>query len=517
MRSFEIPFAVPTLLSVLLLAAPAVAQPAQAPDQDDVEIEIEAEDSPPPSPVAPPPVAAAPNDAERQALVATVARLEARLAELEARSSDRGDRSPSDSASEEQDPSRSTTRASGVTDTASSEADETRPWWERANLRVSGYLQAQLEGSQLSQDELAPGGASLNFDRFVLRRGRIRVDARYRYASAAIEIDGSTTRGAFLSLRRAEASFFYPAADENAVPLVMATVGLSEIPFGGELREVNRLRYFMERSAASLAFFRGEPDVGARVSGGVGPFRYVFGVMNGLPLDDRPGAPSVDFTRAKDIVGRLGVDLGDVETWNLVGGVSFLRGTGFSAGAEATKGELRWTDFNENGVVDNGEVEAISGVAAVPSESFRRWAVNADVSLTVSTPIGRTRVYGELTMASNLDRGYAIADPIATGYNLREFGYFAAVIQDIKRYGIVGFRYDSYDPDSDYFEVRRGQATATDLSIRTYSPIIGAQLPGRARLLFQYDFIRDRLARDSRGIPVDVRNNQFVLRLQVEL
>jgi hypothetical protein len=42
-------------------------------------------------------------------------------------------------------------------------------------------------------------------------------------------------------------------------------------------------------------------------------------------------------------------------------------------------------------------------------------------------------------------------------------------------------------------------------------------IPGRARLVFQYDFIRDFLGRDAAGIPNDLANDAWTLRLQGEL
>ena len=42
-------------------------------------------------------------------------------------------------------------------------------------------------------------------------------------------------------------------------------------------------------------------------------------------------------------------------------------------------------------------------------------------------------------------------------------------------------------------------------------------IPGRARLVFQYDATKDYQARDPRGVPVDLKNNAWFLRLQVEL
>ena len=37
------------------------------------------------------------------------------------------------------------------------------------------------------------------------------------------------------------------------------------------------------------------------------------------------------------------------------------------------------------------------------------------------------------------------------------------------------------------------------------------------QFLFQYDLIKDFLARDTRGVPTDFKNNQWTMRLQVNL
>jgi hypothetical protein len=47
--------------------------------------------------------------------------------------------------------------------------------------------------------------------------------------------------------------------------------------------------------------------------------------------------------------------------------------------------------------------------------------------------------------------------------------------------------------------------------------MVGLVFPGRARLVFQYDHILDLLGLDARGVPTDLRNDQWALRLQVEL
>lgn len=471
-------------LAVLGLASSALAQ--------DAEIELEAglPEAIPATTAPSPSTTSSAADPEIAALRASLAELEGRLRALET--------APTEDAEETE---------------ATPEPE--RHWWEALDLRVSGYLQSQLVVNQMSQSEIGADGNALNQDRFVIRRGRLRVDRTFRYASLAFEIDASTTRGSFVGIRRAETSFFYPSSREGAPPYAMVTVGLSEVPFGYELREGNRTRWFLERSAGSLAFSRGEPDIGVRLSGGVGPFRYAFAVVNGNPLDDRVGGEPIDLTRPKDLVGRVGVE-DSSDRFRLRGGVSFYSGTGLHQGTPATKPTILWRDTNEDGVIQTVELTGVPGRAATASSEFRRFGVNVDLGFDVRTPIGWTHVYGEATMAQNLDRSYFVADPVATGYDLREIAWYVALIQEVTDYGVVGFRVDSYDPDSNLLDTRRGLRVPNDASQLTLSPMLGAQLPGRGRLVFQYDHIRDHLGRNTLGVPTDLRNNQFVARLQME-
>ena len=390
-------------------------------------------------------------------------------------------------------------------------------------IYASGYIQAQYENSQLSEDQLQQGGLPLNQDRFLVRRARIRLDRSWQWAHAAVEIDGNTTRGPTFGLRRAEASLVWRNSNPDAPPWVRFTAGLSEIPFGYELTDSARSRVFMERSTGSLALFPGEPDVGVRLSGGVSFFRYSVAAINGEPIDDRPGRPSRDPNAAKDLVGRVGVEVplrqnaqGDT-TFKFAGGASFLTGRGFHAGTDATKNSVAWRDLNENGVLDAGELTAIPGTAATPSQNFTRWAIGVDLGLSLDTKIGRSRLYGEVFVAQNADRGLMIADPIATGSDVRELGWYVAYLQEITRWSIVGFRADRYDPNADFLDKRVGKLVPADASITTLSPLVGVTLPDHFRIVFQYDAIIDKLARNASGVPTDLKNDQFTLRVQGEL
>lgn len=398
---------------------------------------------------------------------------------------------------------------------------ESRSGAERAaplGLELSGYLQAQFEASQLSEDQLQQGGSPLNQDRFVLRRSRIRFDRTWQYAGATLELDANTVRGVSVGVRRAEGSVFYRGRNaEELPPLVMVTFGVTDLPFGYELLESTRTRYFMERSQTSLALFPTEMDVGVKVSGAVAFLRYAFAVANGEPVDNLSGRLPRDPNSSKDVTGRVGVDFAPIRGLRIAGGSSFSRGTGFHAGVGATKAGFVWTDDNEDGKLQSSEIIGIPGSAASPSKNFSRWAYGLDLALELTTPIGVTKLYGEAYLASNYDRALYIADPVQGGTDVREAGGYLALVQGITPYGVVGLRYSVYDPNSDFFDQRQGKLIPASARVTTISPLVGVQLPGSARLLFQYDVTRDKLARDSVGVPTDAKNNLATLRLQVEL
>lgn len=340
--------------------------------------------------------------------------------------------------------------------------------------------------------------------------------ARWRFVSGELEIDANTQRGAYLGPRRAYATVAWADRHQpDALPWAAFSLGLMDVPFGYELWQGHRNRVFTERTIGSRALFVGEPDVGARVSGAAGPFRYALALMGGSPLDDRPGSLALDPTAAPDLVGRVGVETRLGSRFEIAGGLSWLTGTGFHAGDEATKNHVEWRDLNENGSIDGGELAAIPGRGATPSETFARWGVAADLRVGFRSSIGWTRVIGELTLASDLDRGLVVADPVERGRSLREIGAYASVLQDIWRYGWVGFRVDYYDPDGDLLDDRRGRRVPADASYLTLSPLVGVRYRDIASIVAQYEIVRDSVGRDQRGVPADVANDRWTIRLQV--
>jgi hypothetical protein len=308
-----------------------------------------------------------------------------------------------------------------------------------------------------------------------------------------------------------------PSKTDGTPPWLILTFGLTEIPFGREVQQGQDQILFLERSQGSLAMFAGPVDTGARLDAAYGPLRATLAVMNGTPVDDRANGPStLDPLKSPDYIGRVAAESDAKDTFRVEGGASFLTGRGFHAGSDATKAVLQWDDANADGVISATEIVAVAGRAALPSKSFKHWAVGVDLAFELKTKAGLSRLYGELTLASNLDRALYVADPIASGSDVRELNWYAAFIQDITQWGFAGIRVDRYDPNSDAIDNRRGHAIPANASLLTVSPILGGRWPGYGRVTFEYDAIKDKLARDVRGVPGDLKNNAWTLRFQGE-
>jgi len=384
---------------------------------------------------------------------------------------------------------------------------------------LSGYFQSQYESHQDSDEQLRQGGALLNQNRFLLRRGRVRIGKDWDYASLLVEFDGNTVRGPAFRWQKAEASLVYGRSKEKGVaPMVQLTMGMFDLPFGYELVESPKSRPFMERTTGGRALWPSEPDVGARLSGQLKFFRYAVSLTNGEPLDEKSGFGLQDPNKNKDVTVRLGAITKPWSRFTVSGDVTYNAGKGFHAGTDATKTTVNWQDQNHDGIVTANELSGNAGSAATPSSNFARWAVGADAQIAFESAIGKSALYGEIVAAQNMDRGLFISDPVAmSGQNIRQLLYYVAFIQELTPYALVGFRTDYYNPNADFFEQRAGQFSPTSQEIRNYSPIAGFVLPDRAKLLFEYDIQSNLLGRDSRGVPARYPNNQWTLRLQVNL
>ena len=386
----------------------------------------------------------------------------------------------------------------------------------RFGLSLTGFVQADaVLYRQSSLDELSATGEPLNETRFLVRRARLRVEADYRFVAGAIEFDGNTVKGYQARLIGAEASVKWPSA-RPGLPYLQLTIGSFKTPFGYEVIQSDRERLFLERSNAERALFAGEYDLGIRLSGGWRFLRYAAAAMNGDPIGEK-AFPGRDPNESKDLVGRLGVDLRVGSLVGLAGGFSALWGSGFHKGSPSTKDQLVWRDTNENGVVDAGEIQAITGSQAVPSQSFSRYGIGGDLRLTFTLPaLGELLFYGEIYWASNLDRALQPSDPVATGRDLRQLGWYAGVTLELTRWAQLGVRYDRYNPDADANDVRNGVQVIKDPSWSTLAATAAFRWRGYGRVIAEYDHNENALGRTVDGLPTSLGDDAFILRGQVD-
>jgi hypothetical protein len=298
------------------------------------------------------------------------------------------------------------------------------------------------------------------------------------------------------------------------MPLVMASIGLMRIPFGFEVQEKDYVRLFMERSNAERAFFPGEFDLGARVQGGWRWLRWQAAAMNGHPSGDKQYA-LVDPTASKDFLGRVGADTRPHRRVAISGGVSGLWGTGFSAGTPSTKATLIWRDTNADGQVDITEIFGSPGQPATPSRTFSRYALGGDLRAVIDLPcVGALTVYGEITWATNLDRGLYVADPYANGGDLRELGWYVAATQQLTRWAAVGIRYDRYDPDADARQQVGASIVPRDKTFTTLSLVGAVMWQKYARFSIEWDHSTNALGIGNAGAPATLGGDVVTIRGQ---
>jgi hypothetical protein len=387
---------------------------------------------------------------------------------------------------------------------------------ESPSVRVSGFIQTDwVIHDQESLNEInGSTGQPFNQDRFTLRRGHARVDAEQGWVLGALEIDANTTNGPQVRPIDAEVSLRWPAKPDARLPSVLASLGLMRIPFGYEVQELDYVRPFLERATMLQALFPGEFDLGMRVAVKYRFLDWTIAVMNGSPIGSKV-FPDLDPVQAKDLVGRLGVDLAIAPGIRFQAGVSGDTGTGFHPGTPATKSVLVWQDQNGDGLVEPNEIVAIGGSPATPSRVFHRFALGGDARLFVRiAALGDLSFRAELLDALNLDRGLEVADPVGAGHDLREAGYSGAATQEITPWAMVGVRYDLYNPNADANQQRAANLVPVNRAYSTFA-VMGMLRHRQARLLLEYDIDRNPLGIGANGAPTTLADNALTLRGQV--
>ncbi|MHA4893146.1 porin [Pedobacter sp. PWIIR3] len=164
------------------------------------------------------------------------------------------------------------------------------------DIAITGYLQAQFQKAQSAGISSFSGGDfSKNSDsRFMIRRGRLKIDRADKYSSIVFQID-ATQNG--LTLMDAFIQFHQPNFRD-----LRFTAGLFNRPFGYSILYSSGYRDFPERARVFQTLMPRERDIGAMVTYHPSILKFV---TADLALVNGSGHTARDYDSKKDFIGNL--------------------------------------------------------------------------------------------------------------------------------------------------------------------------------------------------------------------
>lgn len=377
------------------------------------------------------------------------------------------------------------------------------------DIKITGYLQTQFQKAQSGDISSFSGGDfSENSDnRFIIRRGRLKIDRVDQYSSVVFQID-ATQNG--LQLMDAFIQLYHP--DYKQFKL---TAGLFNRPFGYSIIYSSGYRDFPERARVFQTLMPRERDIGAMVSyHPIKDFRFItadLAVVNGSGLFAR------DYDSKKDIIGNLSFKFDSLASKKLhIGfGGSFYKGSVrndtenyYSA---STTGFTKNTDPQNKG------------------DNFKRNYVGGNIQFQYDQPLGTTSLKAEYITGTQpgIAASSSTTGPIAstsfstqpaTDLYRRNFqGYYIWFTQQIlkSKFSVLA-AYDVYDPNNKIHENEIGldnNTTAGDIKFSTFGYGMTYHFNPRVK----FTFYNERVVNDPTqltGYLNDLRDDVFTARIQ---
>lgn len=368
------------------------------------------------------------------------------------------------------------------------------------NLKISGYVQGQW---QLAQSKGAPGfTAGGNFpeqsnNRFMVRRGRIKVTYKVGFITAVIQPDftekGVGIKDVYIAL-------------QSYNKMWGGQLGLFDRPFGYEISYSSSVRESPERSRVFLSLFPGERDLGAMFNFKWGEFTLNAGLFTGNGV-------AAETDSRKDFIGRLAwlkkMKKGQVGAafsyYN--GGVlngttehyTYHRGVGFKSGSNAQYSQSLRQYF---GVAAQYQQQWGIGTTYIRAEYL--WGNQPGTLSRNNAPTGG--LYGE--------------NPTAPIY-LRNFrGAYVILTQNIANSKhSVTLKYDFYDPNTKIGGDEIGlleNTGAADIAYSTFGVGYIFDWTKNLRLMAYYDFIDNETSKNLKGFQSQIKQDILTLRVQVK-
>lgn len=383
--------------------------------------------------------------------------------------------------------------------------------YDAHEIAITGYLQTQYQRAQSEGINSFSGGdfSKNSKDRFMIRRGRLKIDRADKYSSIVFQIDatqnGVALMDAFIQLHQ---------PDSKAL---LFTAGLFNRPFGHSIVYSSGYRDFPERARVFQTLMPRERDLGAMIT--FRPEQKMFNFLTAeLAVINGSGYSARDYDSKKDIVGNLGFKFDSLANKKLH--------IGF--GGSIYKGSVRndtenYYSSTAGGFVKNSSPDNVGWNA-------KRNYYGGNLQLQYDNTFGSTLFKAEYVGGTQpgVASSSSISGPLAsqsfstqpaTDLYLRQFsGYYLWLSQRIAKSRFTALvAYDSYDPNSDIKEseigVMNSNTTAGDIKFNTLGYGMTCQINGRMKLTVYNEHVLNDNTQLT-GYTDDLKDDVFTMRLQ---
>ncbi|HTN47642.1 MAG TPA: hypothetical protein VL098_14930 [Flavipsychrobacter sp.] len=387
-------------------------------------------------------------------------------------------------------------------------------------LKFGGYMQPQFQYAESKGVKNYSGGdfAENSDNRFMLRRGRIRIDYGHfneegkPLALFAFQFDG-TERG--VNIRDFWGRFY-----ENKLEMFALSAGMFARPMGFEANLSSSDREAPERGRMSQILMRTERDMGAMLtweprekSNPLRIFKIDLGVFNGQGL-----AGTQEYDSHKDVIGRFSFKPKKI---NKKGWIASASASGYLGGIVSRSANL----YRVSGEGANAQVMLDSAANHVGYVSPRKYA-GADVQLKIPNQKGFTEFRAEYirglqtatASTSETPGSYPVTGSTFQPLYIRNFdGAYFYYLQHlgVDRLQLI-LKCDWYDPNKKVKgkEVDAAKGfTSADVRYNTFGAGLMWYLNVHVKATLFYDYIKNE-STAIKGFESDIRDNIMTLRLQ---
>ena len=378
------------------------------------------------------------------------------------------------------------------------------------DIKITGYLQTQYQKAQSAGiNSFSGGDFTGNSDsRFIIRRGRLKIDRVDKYSSIVFQLDGTqngvNVMDAFIQLHAPEATSF------------IFTAGLFNRPFGYSIVYSSGYRDFPERARVFQTLMPRERDLGAMAS--FHPKKIAKFLTADLALVNGSGLSARDYDSRKDVIGSMNFKFDSLanKKLHLGFGGSFYRGT------VRSNTKTYYTPIN-GGFADNFS-------PTNENKHLRRDYYGVNLQVEYDNSFGTTSLKTEYVQGKQpgVAALASVTGPLASqsfstqplsNLFLRNFnGYYIWLTQGIAKTRLTALlAYDVYDPNTDVIEREIGSpgnhTTAGDIKFNTLGYGITYGINARLKLTIYNEHVTNRPTLLT-GHTADLKDDVFTTRLQ---